>query len=534
MTIPPRGQHGIATTVMLAIVLITAGCGDNDSATTQSGIAVDQATRQVQATRQQINMTPAELDRAAELDGTVNAKSAQVKRQAAQVVDRMEPHDAAKAFNQAMEQTQSFHERIDDGDQAALEQLADHLLNACAMLDNIESTIAEERDAIHQKRLEQAVDKLKKAVAYARSEGQNEAAQGSQLTLAAVQLTLARRHYLAMERGVGDLVSQQTTLTTRQMPLAIEEVYEAGLTTFLPDAIIAVVRTQIKGDPTVESIAAALEAQLTECQAQIDTLSERYEQTQDKLKQQKDRLSALRHEYLELMAQADEAMTPKRYELQKQAYAIRSGRADVDAPAAPEQGEIYLEAKIEATQNELFVMQSELNVLNVKKQQLADTIGRSAELLAELEASPAGKIVAETRNEMAERKEQIVQLISNELNQLAQTEAAYRAHRVDAVTYYKGALESYQAAQRAARGNRDVAEFVENITGLIKTEMAGMWSEDAGTYRGLSVLLGMLSHIEALADHVEMLKSDYDTQAQQAAAAAEQLAPAAVDDQING
>ena len=42
--------------------------------------------------------------------------------------------------------------------------------------------------------------------------------------------------------------------------------------------------------------------------------------------------------------------------------------------------------------------------------------------------------------------------------------------------------------------------------------MAGMWNEDAGTYRGLSVLLGMLGHIEALADRVEMLKSDYDTQ----------------------
>ena len=506
----------MSLTIFLACgVCLLTGCDESPSAsaTRRASESVDHAQRLMRASRQDINMTDAEMARASELTPTTEPDP-QARRLARTVANRI-LSESLPSFEKTMAEIDQLLRDLTPGDDDALTEVSQKLLVATRQLSRLADSVNNLHSNKNAQRLEDAGRKLRDAISYARQTQQNASQIAPELTAATLQFMLARNHRTRLERFELVSMALRTVIGRITFPVVTEQAYDVALESYRPDPTIAVLSARLQGDPDTGS--AGCREELAGAQVRMERLQAQFEQVEKEIATHTAKATQIQQQYLALLNQADKLPPFERFTLQKQAYDLRGGAGDSDGKNG-----IYYEVQAELAENRRAVISSRLNIARLQHRQLVQLTAQTEQELSDYSESAIFQEISDARRESNLRREQFIGQLSNLIDELIAAESDYAVLRLDAVTAYREAIGGYERVYKLERRGK-TAQYAQEVMRLAKTELAALWRADALHYQITSASLAMLDNFPQLAGTVMQVRQTSQELAMQAQASAAEL-----------
>ena len=503
------------TMLLMVGLCLLAGCDESPSAsaTRAASQSVDQAQQLMRASRQDINMTQAEMARIAEL-GPADLDGPQPRRLARDVADRILAEHLPD-FEKTIADIDRLQQGLTPGDDDALTEISQKLLLATRHLSLMGDSVDNLQSSENARRLDVAGAKLRDAIDRARQNQQTSCQVGPELAAATLQLMFARNHRTRLERFELVSMALRTVIGRITFPVVTEQAHDVELESYRPDPTIAVLSASLQGNPDTGS--AGLRQELAAAQLRAEQLQDQLEQVTGEIATYTAKAARIQQQYLSLLNQADKLSPVDRFALQKQAYDLRGGSGDADGKNG-----IYYEVQAELGENRRTVISSKLNIARLQLRRLVQSAAKAEQELSDYTESPIFQEISDAKRESNLRREQFIGQLSNLLDELITAEADYAALRLNAVAAYREAIGGYQRVYQIERRG-ETAEYARQIMRLAQTELASLWRADAMHYQTASASLATLDNLPQLADAVMQMRQNAQELAVQAQASAAEL-----------
>jgi len=487
-----------------------AGCEESaDSAVSQqTQESIDKAGRLIRSSSQEIAMTPGEIEQAGK------AGTGQYPSLAGQIVNRLEGQADMSGYEKLLKELDELKAELQGGNNKVLPRIYELMIRASRELllqqEKIDSPAQQERI----RRLEAALATLKQALAQAQKTPKHSAPAGPELLVGTLGMIEARD-------DLGRLNDQELVIRTQEVFLSrllaafhFEQQVGAGLQGQQPHETI----TQLKR--RLEATGGRYE-QLDQAKEKLEQLTAREEQLQQQYQQNSEQARLLNQEYLALLEKADKAEGDKRYQLQQQAYEVRTGRGTGDDR---KEGSIYYEAQTEITLNERAVLETNLQYARMRQEQLIKEVTNTERTISQLEDPAKLADLQKGWEQSNQSRQKIIADLKGRLDELAKAQTVYVERRLDAVSAYDESRAAFLRGARAAQ-NANTRDYADKWARWITEELAQLWQQDARHYKNSVAALSGLEDIEEIKPLVEQLSRGYKDQAAQAQESAAQ-APA--------
>ena len=491
--------------LLVIIVLLFAGCKESSetSSRKESAQSVDTAQRLIRASQEKLPLTQAEVGQAFE-----NKTERDAQRLAKKIANRQIDQLGKADWDQAFNELERLSAKIAAGDSPDINIFCDKLLTASGRLLELYQAVDDLSAVPSGKRLAQAEATLNEAVRQARQENIRPAQVGPEITLGTVRLIQARSTQNKLRHQELDMQKIQIYVNHLAGIFRAQQSYAQGLEQLRPDNAIEMLQAQV----------ADAHEKLTQAQHTLQQLNTQLEQVQQDLDSNTTQARQLQQKYLALLAQADKYRSEKKYQLQQQAYMLRSGNEN-------EYGGIYYEAQAELIENDKSVLQSKIAFQQFMQNKLTENIANIDHAIDQLRNSP--QTTSDIDNSIASSRDEnqrLLLLLQNRLSDFKKAEDEYRQTRVGVVGSYNKAIESFSNAQRHAERRSPTAQYAQKLADMASEELALLWQRDAGFYDAAAKVIAMTQDIPQTQQATSALVKDYQNQAQQARTSATDLA----------
>lgn len=489
--------------ILLALVLLVSavalsGCSDSQeaSAVNQASTSVDQGGRMILAA------------------GQMNLQA-------------MEKGEADKAFGELEVAIQQVADQIGEAEGSDEQDLLDLSRRLGALSSQMVSKYAEVSNS-RPENLQRRLKRAKELLEAASRDATGPARTAPALLLGTLHLTEARDLRERLDEFKLVVQGRHVDLLNLADSLITEIGYLRGLPGQFPrDRMIADLSGRIDADSGRGGEVDSLDEQL---QQSKETIIEMEKQRADSMKRVGEFQSLVRekhNKYVSLLEQAKDQRGSKRYELQNEAYAVRSG---IDSDG---NGLTFYEALAESEQYNLERTEVILQIEQLRQDQLEKQIATITQSIAQLTESPINGEIETGMTVSSRRVEELVSRGLTSLESLDEAETIYFEARKGVVVAYRNAKKSYRQAISATGRNRKTYDYAElrvqqvsselsnaafsyDDPGTYSTETAGLWQEEASFYDSLAALTGVLASLSPLQEVATEYRDAYAGKADQA------------------
>ncbi len=445
---------GFSLLILILLSINLSGCGDTAGADSgkKSTALLDQAQRQILASRQEINLKDSEISQAG---SSRNSKSL-----GARFATRIEGDAGLTEFDQNFESLVTEMSQVSPQDDQANNAITYQLV---ALTNEFLGSHGQFVMSTKEDR-QQTEKTLNQAVSAAKASGSKKGIANAYLMLGINFLKNARESREELFSYAFAIKARQLDLSNTIFSLKKQRAYYSSLDYYFPsDKMISQLKNRIDGQPEQASGPANYEEQLQETIGIIAGLEEKLEGLEEKLKNDMGMAKQLDREYFSIIEQAEQTKGDQYYDLNYEALKIRNSQDQDDI--------IKYATSIEKLENEINVLSTQLNYQIKRRDQLQkeiDDINRGVE---EIKKSELHGIMQDAIDVSGKKKDDLIRMVQAGLDELAEMEKTYAAIRVESIESYRKSQNAFSQAASADRLDRHMSNYVSHMGNLINNEL---------------------------------------------------------------
>jgi hypothetical protein len=484
--------------VGLCVVLtgFWVGCEEApDSAVSKQNVkSIDEAGRLLRSSNQELVMTASEVER---------ASSAGKTQLAGQIVKRIESQADLTNYNKMLADLDQLNKDLDGGDSEALRKMSAQILSANRELLIQQERINSQASQENAQRLEKGIATLQQAKSQAQKSGKRSAQAGPEMMLGTFYLLTARQNRDQLSRQEALIRTKEAFLGRFLQAVAREQNVSLGLMGQNPAEALNQLKARLEGPE-------GLRSQLAQTEETLVQLSTREQQLQQQYQQNLEKAQQLNRQYLSVVEQADAARGQERYELEQQAYKIRTGESEGE-------GSIYYEAQSELAQNELDVLNIRLDYERLRQERLAQGIVDMEKMTGQFEDPAISTALQKSLQQSAQYSRDVVTALEGRLAELKEAQQSYSESRAEVVGAYEKSRAAFRSAAQVAKES-NTKNYTRKLAELVTAELAQLWQDDARHYEIATGALAQLGNITEAAVEMRTSYEEQTTRAQESAA----------------